>query len=423
MMTAQGSSAITRRDAIPFDIYSPILNYLLPPELAICSRVSKSFHLITIPLLYISIDVNLGKGLHALSGNETKVLGEPSRMDKILKRMRLGLIMKSRRKEDEKSINDIEDKADKEIEKKAVLKEEKEIEEIFKSQLFRSSQAAQRSRLATFTPPDPLLFTLPNRFSFTTHLTLSSHSHTTCDHLTPVPMPNLGALQINCNPNQRHLNLCECRHSTKNKRGPQCTAAFPCVCPIIARLQPRKLIIKGDMLGTTGAGMGLWRNDPGHPPPWLKEIEVYLGVCCIFGDGNDIKRKWLWCIPPTIEKLTIYLQPKKEIYWKDGDYVIKPKHLGSTRRSKAETMMDELGIRFQNDYTLLSEDLAMALSGEAKIMEVVGLDSVYEGCNGAESGWAKKEQVKKYYTEELMRRGWKEWSAEQRVQAIHFVER
>lgn len=77
-----------------------------------------------------------------------------------------------------------------------------------------------------------VLASLPSRFSYTTHLTLTTHTSKTCRTIQPLSMPNLVSLRIRPIHDNDHLIVCHCIRKPGVKSCPKPLTATVLLSPI-----------------------------------------------------------------------------------------------------------------------------------------------------------------------------------------------
>lgn len=226
---------------IPSDILLSIYNLLATPELVACSRVCRIFNLVATPILYKVVPVDFRKDINPLVNKPEEI----ETRDWNIK----GRISQNGGQRPDSKVAELE------TDKRLRLKQKLGCQAIstFDTTYLSSLQTSTRIHL-------------PDRFIYTTRLTLSSHIHTICNDMPPLHMPFLHTLHITPDISEKQLNLCRCIHSTKNP-GNLCTATPSCICPLILYLRPKRLIFGGgDSIssgptGLSGSGLGLWDSD------------------------------------------------------------------------------------------------------------------------------------------------------------------
>lgn len=288
---AQNSAAKRKRNSVPIptDILLAIIPYLAPAQLAICARASRLFYEIVTPLFYRSVYINMDRNVNALFRRRHSPFARHTRVAQALGKMGMG-------------------------QEKIWAHDEVNFKGV------RGTLAEGESRITGGISDDFIHIDKPlppYRFQFVTSLTITAHNRTLCSNLPPLIMPSLRDLRIRPGLHQTHFDLCQCVHfffdffSMAEMNGRCCNTLTPCVCPLISLLRPRRLLIGDDTTGLSGSGMGL---DPiSHLfNPALKEIVVFVGACTGFEIMPQAYHTWLDCIPATVEKLTLVMQPRED---------------------------------------------------------------------------------------------------------------
>ncbi|KAI9638683.1 uncharacterized protein MKK02DRAFT_43091 [Dioszegia hungarica] len=307
--------------SLPFELLSSILWFLNNAKLNICARSSRSPYYAATPLLYRTLHIDLRAAHHPLSHPRT-----------LLDRKVRPAISTFRR------------------------------------------HLSAYSRLTV--PPPPLL----NRFTYTVHLTLTTHRRYECflrsPPIIPLIMPNLHTLRIvpdrlgQLSKAHEHLNLCDCWHIELDEwhsTGPDRTAPRSkpchiwegCCYPMIEKLRPRRLILGGMITGLTCSFGDLWRaGRDSELPEWVMEVVVLAGMMSGVERGPLKDDLFLQNLPQTVEKPSIVLCP-----WHEAHCLIDKLESIRTRdlRTELQTM------------ARVRRGIAQACIGEARKVELVGL--------------------------------------------------
>lgn len=354
---------------LPPEIYQNIISHLARPQLAVALRVSRLFYTFGVGRLYRKVNIDLSEEVNAL-----------------LYRKACNAKPKGIRYGDR-------------LESKVTGRESSG--QVGEAGLIDSIAAQSSGTSATSTTPRD---ELPERFTFTTHLTISSHSVPICSNIAPLEMPNLVSLKIEPTYQENDLNICHCAHS--HKSGDQSN----CLCPLLQHLQPRRLVLGSDTTGLTGSAAGLWRSDPTaytFPPPWVKELVVYVGACSGIEVGPEAKHHLLDHVPSTLERLVLIMEPRRQSWAStNGRWVFR-------RVAGVEGRLDPMH---------LWRALGRVCSTKAQQVEIVGIESI-------DRDWTELSMklemaaVRMMAKASGMRRGMSEPEARAKAEAVVFTER
>lgn len=354
--------AASLADPIPIEVYTLIISYLKKAELARCARASVALYPIAMARLYAIVVIPSVR-----KNDETEVLE-----DALPRWQTEGLAIG------------------------------------FLAKRYRDQIATHHAGLVSHTtslltlpkkPAQPLT-TILGALTFTKYLTAPSHKADVCGELVPLHMPNLVSLRIEpADFGRLRLDVCHCPHSSY---GAGCTKNRPCVCSFLGGLRPRQIIIGGEETGFAGTASGLF---PSPFPDWVKELVCFVGAYSDDKASRDPTETFLDKLPSTVDKLTLVMWTWYG-EWAHTQGWFYPCELGET-----DCSFTPAGLR---------TGLALACTGNAKVVEVVGMETML-------TGWStvlvKKEigEVRKEIQRQLVLQGWKEEEAKKRAGEIKFM--
>lgn len=282
------------KDPLPVELLELILPQLETRELGRCMSASRTFYLISAPVLYRSLRVDFARAVNPLFIRGVPITPRWTRSVSLFSGHSIGGTETDNCSPAQKLLN----------------------------RFSHRSSASVGSLRSSYSPlPHPyshlVVPYLPDRFSFTTHLTITSHSHSICDKLSPLIMPFLETLRIVPAAKEAHLDVCHCNHSLSGKL---CPPSARCGCPLVAHLLPRRLVLGGKATDLTGSARGLWPSPSAFPPPHIKELLIYVGLRARRGSVRLDRPSFLSVLPSSVERLELVdmafqegLQP--DVFW------------------------------------------------------------------------------------------------------------
>jgi hypothetical protein len=347
---------------IPTEVYTLIISYLKEAELARCARASVALHPIAMTRLYANVVI---PGVR--ENDETEVL-EDDLPRWQTEGLAIGFLAKRYRDQ--------------------IATHHTGLISHTTSLLALPKRSAQPSA------------TIPGALAFTKYLTVAAHKADICGELVPLDMPNLVSLRIEpADFGRLRLDVCHCPHSSY---GAGCTRKRACVCSFLGGLRPRQIIIGGEETGFAGTASGLF---PSPFPDWVKELVCFVGAYSDDKASRDPTETFLDKLPSTVDKLTLVMWTWYG-EWAHTQGWFYPCELGET-----DCSFTPAGLR---------TGLALACTGNAKVMEVVGMETMLAGWSAV---LVNKEigEVRKEIQRQLVLQGWKEEAAKKRAKEIKFM--
>lgn len=178
-----------------------------------------------------------------------------------------------------------------------------------------------------------------NRFDHTTNLTILSHRSIHCCYQAPA-MPNL-----------THLHLLHDTRFCSAPSGAEPERVFR-ACRLIQNLRPRHLSLGNASSSFAYTAPGLFSP---FPPPWLKELVIFLGDGCLTTNGYTNTN--LDDLSGSLDKVSLVFQPTGDVW--------SPRPRGYS-------------ISYLMSRPELVDRLAVMSSGRAGRVEIVGLEMINE---------------------------------------------
>lgn len=278
---------------LPTELLEDIVSILHTQELGRFLQSSRFFYLLAAPFLYQSVVIDLSDSIHPLSHlSQNAKLSERSPMTPTAPAPRYDIYPY------EESCAGTE----------PVIRMRRNISMRFRNSRERLENL-QRTRRSDTISSSGCLSPLPDRLTFTTHLTLTSHRQFECSSFPPLLMPNLETLRIRPYTwGPANLQVCNHTYST-----PQGARQSRYACPLLAELYPKELVMGDITNGLHGTAHGIWRFPKRvtiivgmyHGDGYDSEGSDDCGACGATTCRNDPQNSFLSSLPDTVDMLTL----------------------------------------------------------------------------------------------------------------------